>query len=380
MPEDYYQILGVDRNASDEEIKKAYRKSALKYHPDRGKDGDEKKFKEINEAYQVLSDKQKRSSYDQFGKAGVDSGFAGNAGGPAGGYAGYENINVDFDNLGDIFNSFFGGDAGFDGRGTRSRKKRGSDIEMRLKISFKDAYFGKTETISYKRIDSCPACSGEGHAKDAKIEDCKTCGGSGKQQITHDTMMGRFTQVTTCRECKGKGKTYDKPCTKCYGEGLTKITKNIDLEIPSGITDNSTLRISNGGNKGADNGNYGDLYIEISIENHPDFVRKDNDIIFEASIPLTAAVLGTTVDIPTMEKPVELKIPSGTQSGQKFKLRGKGFPSVRSSSRGDQIVIIDVEIPKKLNRKQKELYNELSKLERTNPSSTFENIKRGFGL
>ncbi|MFC1656787.1 molecular chaperone DnaJ [Patescibacteria group bacterium] len=379
MPEkDYYQILGVDKNASDDEIKKAYRKSALKYHPDRGKDGNETKFKEINEAYQILSDKQKRTNYDQFGQAGVDSGFAG-TGGQAGGYGGYENINVDFGNMGDIFDTFFGGDAGFTGR-KKTRKQRGSDIELRLKISFEDSYFGKTESISYKRIDSCPACKGGGHAKGAQVQNCKSCNGSGKQQVTHDTMMGRFTQVTTCRTCKGKGKSYDKPCTKCYGEGLAKIIKNIDLEIPSGITSKSTLRVSDGGNKGADNGNFGDLFIEIQIQDHKQFTRNNNNIILEATIPLTSAVLGTTIDIPTMEKEVELKIPTGTQSGQKFKLRGKGFASIHGRDRGDQIVIIDIEIPKKLSREEKKLYTELSELQGSKKDSTFENIKKGFGL
>ncbi|MFH1749365.1 MAG: molecular chaperone DnaJ [bacterium] len=379
MPEkDYYQILGVDKNASDDEIKKAYRKSALKYHPDRGKDGDEKKFKEINGAYQVLSDKQKRSSYDQFGEAGVDSGFA-SGNGPVGGYGGYENINVDFGNLGDIFDTFFGGDAGFTGQ-KRTRKKRGSDIELSLKISFEDSYFGRTESISYKRIDVCPACNGKGYAQGARVQNCKTCEGSGKQQVTHDTIMGRFTQVTTCRSCKGKGETYDRPCTKCYGESLAKITKNLDLEIPAGITSKSTLRVSSGGNKGADNGDFGDLFIDVQVQNHKQFIRDGNNIIFESTIPLTSAVLGTTIDIPTMEKEVELKIPAGTQSGQKFKLRAKGFQSMHGKDRGDQIVIINIEIPKKLSREEKELYSQLSEIKNTKSNSTFEHIKSGFGL
>ncbi len=378
MPEDYYQALGVEKNATDNEIKKAYRKSALKYHPDRGKDGDESKFKEINEAYQVLSDKQKRENYDQFGKAGVNSDFAG-GNDQTGAYSGYENINADYGNLGDIFDTFFGGDSGYSGQ-RRTRKQRGSDIELSLKISFEDSYFGRKESISYKKIDICPSCKGEGHAKGTQVQKCKTCEGSGKQQITHDTIMGRFSQVTTCRTCKGKGKIYDQPCTKCYGESLTKITKNIDLEIPAGITSKSTLRVTDGGNKGADDGSFGDLFIEVQVQDHKYFVRDQNNIIFETSIPLTSAVLGATVDIPTMEKEVELKIPAGTQSGQKFKLRNKGFTNIHDKNRGDQIVITNIEIPKKLSKEEKQLYTNLSEIQNSQKGTTFENIKRGFGL
>lgn len=366
MQKDYYQILGIPKDATDSEIKKAYRKLALKYHPDRGKEGDEQKFKEINEAYQILSDKQKRTAYDQFGTADTGAGFSGQ-----GQYPGYENINVDFGNLGDIFETFFGGDAGFSTSGAR-RKKRGSDIELDLKISFKDAYFGTPENISYKRIDSCPACEGKGHKKDAKVENCKTCGGSGKQQVTHNTIMGRFTQVTTCRSCKGKGKTYDKPCSKCYGEGLAKITKNIDVKIPAGINSGTTLEIASGGNKGADNGTHGNLYIGIEVEKDPEFTRVNNDIIFQKEITLIDAVLGSAVDIPTMEKEIELKIPAGTQSGQKFKISRKGFPTMYGRERGDQIVEIEVGIPKKLSQKEKELYKQLSEIEKSKKSWFFK--------
>jgi molecular chaperone DnaJ len=373
MAKDYYDILGISRTATDDEIKKAYRKAALKHHPDRSKDGDETKFKEVNEAYQVLSDKQKRSNYDQFGQAEAP-GFGGGQS-YQDGFSGFNNADFDFGNLGDIFENFFSGSAGYSTG--RARATRGQDIAIGLEISFKDSYFGVTRKIGYPRVDECPSCKGTGHPSDAKVEKCKACEGSGQEKVTQSTFMGSFSQVINCRTCAGKGKSYSKTCVTCYGEGVKRSEREIEVEIPVGVHDGSTLRVKDGGNKGP--GGYGQLYVEIHVKRDSDFVRSDQDIMHELNIDLLEAVLGATIEVPTMNKPVDLKIPAGAQPGQKFRLSGKGFPSINNHTRGDQIVTIRINIPKKLSRQERELYQKLAD-SKDRQSSTFGNIKKGLGL
>jgi len=362
MAKDFYKVLGVDKTASEAEIKKAFRKLAHEHHPDKA-NGNADKFKEINEAYQVLSNKEKRQQYDQFGSTFDGAGGFGGAnpfgqGNPFGGanmggfdFSGAQN--VDFD-LGDIFGQFFGGGA----PNGRARSQRGQDIQVDIEISLKEAVFGKTDTFSLRKQVACQSCQGTGAAKGTSYEKCGTCAGSGKIATT---VLGTFRTQTVCPECMGTGKLIKDKCGACHGQGFNEENVDIKVEIPAGIDDGQAVRLSGQGNAGKNGSPAGDLYVTVHIKDEPGFVREGNDLISEYDIPFTMAALGGEMEIKTIDGKVKLKIPAGTASGKQFILREKGVTHLRSRSRGNQIVIVNVEVPKKLSKKQKQLLEELDK-------------------
>ncbi|MCB9802562.1 molecular chaperone DnaJ [Candidatus Nomurabacteria bacterium] len=359
MSKDYYKILGVNKSASAEEIKKAFRKLAHEHHPDKN-NGDDAKFKEANEAYQVLSDKNKRAQYDQFGSA--FSGAGGAQGNPFGGgnpfgqgfggFGGAQQADFDFD-LGDIFGSFFGGQGG----GRSSRSQRGSDLEVNLEISLKDSVFGVTHNISLQRKNQCQPCQGTGAKGGTSFDKCATCDGAGRVTTT---ILGQFQTQTTCPECRGKGKSIKEKCGACSGSGFTVEHQDVKVEIPGGIDTGQSIRLSGQGDSGANGAPAGDLYVNIVVRPQSDFERHGFDLLSEVKIPFTIAALGGEIKVNTIDGQVKLKIPAGTQSNKKFILRNKGVTKLKSRGRGDQIVIVQVDVPTKLSRKQKKLLEELS--------------------
>ncbi|MFH1175309.1 MAG: molecular chaperone DnaJ [bacterium] len=368
MAKNYYDILGVSRSASDEEIKKAYRKLAHQYHPDK-QGGDEAKFKEINEAYQTLSDKAKRQQYDQFGQtfngAGA-GGFSGQNGGwdfsgfQRGFGGGTDKGGFNFSgfkvNLEDIFDDFFEGQAG--GRGAREKSRpKGEDIAVDMEITFEEMVFGVEKEIKLYKAVKCAACGGSGAEAGSSLVKCAACGGAGQKQETRKTFLGSFTQVRVCPTCKGTGKIPEKKCRKCGGDGRIKDYETIKVEIPAGIEDGQALVLRGKGGAGEMGGAQGDLYIKIRLKPHPHFKREGANIFYTLFINFSEAALGGKVDVPTVEGEVEMKIPAGTQSGEIFRLRGRGIPS--RGSRGDQFVEIKVATPKRLSRKAKKLLEEL---------------------
>lgn len=360
---DYYEILGVQRGASQEEIKKAYRKLAHKYHPDKA-GGDEKKFKEINEAYQVLSDPQKRSQYDQFGKT-FSEGAAGF--GDATGFNGFNyqdfqqgGFNFDFGDvdIGDIFSDFFGFGASSRKKRTR-RRTQGDDIEISLDISFEEAYFGTEREVElYKRV-KCDRCEGRGVEPGSKIETCTQCGGSGRISKVSQTFFGAFQQVTTCPYCRGEGKRPEYYCSKCGGDGRVREYRKIKIKIPAGIVSGQTLEIEGQGEAGIFGGKSGNLYVQIRVLPHKRFRRQGNDLIIDAPISFVQAALGDKILIETLDGEIELKIPPGTQSGKIFKVQSYGMPQIGTNTRGDLQVKIKVVTPKRLTRRERELFQEL---------------------
>ncbi len=381
---DYYEILGIDKNASKKEIKKAFRKLAKEKHPDRNKSKNaEEEFKEIKEAYEILSDDQKRKAYDQYGHA-ATQGFGGT--GASGAYSGFGGFNgfgggspfgnasaQGFEDLGDIFSSFFG--EGFGGFGFNSSRQdqsnrhgtRGADIEATLRIDFEEAVFGKYKTITYRRKIKCNRCDGTGAENKNDLKTCPTCKGRGQVTQVQNSFLGRIQTTNICPECKGKGKIIKNKCKKCSGEGRTAVDEEFKIKIPPGIPDNVTLRFRDRGNAGINGGNYGDLYITIEVEEHPELERREDDIFLETTIDVTTAVLGGEIDIPSVRGKITLKIPPGTQAGKIFRLSDKGGPKFRGQGNGDQYVKINVLIPKKLTKKQKELWNQLDKIKNNKP-------------
>ena len=346
---DYYEVLGVSKNASDDELKKAYRKVAKKYHPDLNP-GDkvaEEKFKEVNEAYAVLSDKEKRSRYDQFGHAGVDPNFGAGGGGFNGGF-----------DFGDIFSDIFGGGFGGFGGGRRNGPKRGADVRQVVEVSFEEAAFGCKKKINITKQEKCDTCGGSGAAPGTTAETCHRCGGTGQIQTQQRTMLGYMTNVSTCPECQGTGKIIKTPCRDCRGTGKVRKSKTIEIDIPAGIDDSQTMQLSGQGEAGERGGPNGDLLITIRVRRHEIFKRSDNDIYVTMPITIVQAALGATLQVPTLDGPVEYDIPEGTQPGTRFRLRGKGVPFLRGRGRGDQYVTVDVEITKNLTMHQKELLKE----------------------
>ena len=352
---DYYEVLGVEKGASAEEIKKAYRKSAMKYHPDRnpGDKDAEEKFKEIGEAYEVLSDDDKRSRYDQFGFAGVDPNYgAGQGGAGYGGFGGFG----DFGDLGDIFGSFFGGGR----RGANPNgPRRGENITMRLELTFEEAAFGCEKEVSAQRIENCSACSGSGSA-DGVIENCTQCGGSG-QVRTVQNFMGMAVQSTaTCPTCSGRGKIVRKPCTTCKGKGKVRRNHKVRVKIPAGVDAGQTVRVPNEGNVGANGGPNGNLMVDIYIKRHPIFQRENMTVYCEVPISFTQAALGAEIQVPTLDGKETYTIPEGTQTGTTFTLREKGIPALNNPRRrGDEKFTVVVETPTKLTKEQKELLRKL---------------------
>lgn len=364
---DYYEVLGVSKTASADEIKKAYRSLAKKYHPDINKEpGAEEKFKEINEAYEVLSDEQKRSNYDQFGFTDPSQGFGGGSGfgGFSGGFGGFE----------DIFSSFFGGGQ----RQSRGGRQRGNDIEKTMTITFDEAIKGTKKVIRVTVDEECSSCGGSGAYSKSDIHTCDRCKGQGTVYVEQRTIFGMARTQTVCPSCGGRGQTISKRCEKCGGKGRIKRTKDVEVKIPAGIDNGMTLRMEGYGEAGVDGGPSGDLYISFKVEPHKVFVRDHDDIILTIPISFTQAALGDQIEVPTVESPVSLKIPAGTQTGTKFRLRGKGVKGVKSMSRGDQYVIVKVETPTSLTKEEKELFEKLGNVEKTNKKSPWEKFKNLF--
>lgn len=348
---DYYEVLGVAKGASADELKKAFRRAAVEHHPDRG--GDEAKFKEVNEAYEVLKDPAKRQRYDQFGHAGV----GGNGGGdPFAGYGqGGQNMHFDFGDmgLGDIFSSFFGG-----GGQQQSRPNRGNDVEARVEISFEDAIFGSEVKLGLKLEDTCEHCAGSGAEPGHDLKTCETCKGAGQIVNVMRTMFGNVQQAQTCPTCHGRGKVPEKACSVCSGKGTHRTSQSIELKIPAGIDDGATIRLRERG-EAVQGGSKGDLYVNVRVKAHKHFTREGDLILSEEHVSMADAALGTTVDVDTVDGPVTVKVPAGTQSGTDFKLSGHGVPHLRGSSRGAHIVTIVVDTPIKLSKQQKQLLEQL---------------------
>ena len=354
---DYYEVLGVSKDADAKEIKKAYRKLAMKYHPDKnpGDKAAEEKFKEINEAYEVLSDEEKRSTYDRFGHDGLNNqggfgggqGFGGGFGG--GGFGGFEDI------FGDIFGSSgFGG--GFGGGGSRRRgPRRGADIKQSVTITFEEAAFGKKLKVKLNRNEECEECHGSGAKPGTSKKTCPTCHGTGTVQSVQRTPFGNIASQRTCSTCNGEGEINENPCTKCHGTGSIRKTKTIEVDIPAGIDDGQMIKLSGQGEIGEKGGPRGDLYIIVNVKKHSIFTREGYDVYIEMPITFVQAALGDKLEVPTLDGKVSYNLPEGTQTGTVFRLREKGIPKLRSNSRGDQYVKVIIDTPKKLNDEQKEL-------------------------
>ena len=367
MAKDYYKTLGVARGASADEIKKAYRKLAHMHHPDKS-GGDEAKFKEINEAYQVLSNKEKRAQYDQFGEAFSQSG--GNGGGGAGfggfdfgrGFEGFSNGNFHFEGgFEDIFSDIFGG-----GRSRSSRsRRRGSDIQVDVEISFEEMASGVRKTLSLRREVSCSSCAGTGGKRGSKEQNCPTCHGAGQVRRMVRSILGTFQQAEVCGDCHGKGKVYAEKCPECRGSGHVKKSDDIPLDIPAGIEDGQMLSLSGEGEAGEGGSQPGDLLVAVHVRPHPTFSRRGNDVLSNVSVSAVRAALGDTIDLETIGGTVSMKIPAGTQSGEVFRIRGKGLLPVGSSwGKGDHLVTVSVRIPKHLSREEKKLFESLRDIEK----------------
>lgn len=351
---DYYEVLGVSKDASDAEIKSAFRKLAKKYHPDLNKDDPTAadKFKEAQEAYEVLSDEQKRSQYDRFGHAGVNNGAAG-----MGGFSNFSGGGFDGVDLGDIFDSFFGGSfGGFGGGRSSSRKARGSDVLKRVNLTFDEAVFGCEKEFELDFVEDCSECHGKGGIGE---ETCSTCHGSGTVTSEQHTILGSFLSKTTCPDCHGTGHTYKKKCTSCNGKGKVKVHKTIKVNVPSGVDTGKRLRISGKGNPGSNGGESGDLYLEFYVSDHDYYERDGDDIYLEIPLTVTEAVLGCKKTIPTLYGNVSLNIPAGTNNLDKQRIKGKGIKNSSTGSTGNMYLIFKVIIPKKLSRDQKKLFEAL---------------------
>ncbi len=351
---DYYAVLGVQKGASAEEIKKAYRKLALKYHPDRNPDNKEaeEKFKEAAEAYEILSDDDKRSRYDQFGFAGVDPNYSAGQGGYGGGFGGFG----DFGDLGDIFGSFFGGGAS---RSNPNAPRRGENVGARLDLTFEEAAFGCEKEVGAQRIENCGACSGSGSA-DGAVETCSYCRGAGQVRTTQNFMGMQMQSTTVCPQCSGRGKIIKTPCSTCRGKGKVRRTQKIKVKVPAGVDHGQSIRVRGEGCVGTNGGPSGDLLVEIGIRRHPIFTRQDYTVLCEVPISFTQAALGTKIQVPTLDGKIEFDLPEGTQTGTTFTLREKGIPVVNNPRRrGDQRFTVVVETPTKLTKEQKELLRQL---------------------
>ena len=343
---DYYELLEVQRNADEAELKKAYRKLAMKYHPDRNPDNKEAeaKFKEINEAYEVLSDPEKRRLYDQFGHAGVNQ----NSG--AGGYSGFEG----FGGFEDIINEMFGGGFGFGSSRGRNSARKGKDIRVDITLEFEEAAFGKKQTIEFLRTEECDACHGAGNEPGTATHKCSACNGTGEIRYSQRSLFGETVSVKQCPTCKGKGETYDTPCRQCKGHGIIKKRITRDIDIPAGVFHGANMQLRGEGDLGQNGGPRGDVMVVLRVKPHKHFTRDGNDIYYDLWITYTQAVLGAEVMVPTLDGNAKFSIPEGTPSGKQFKLRGKGVPVLNGYGRGDQYVKVLVEIPTGLNKRQKE--------------------------
>ncbi|MBQ7548277.1 MAG: molecular chaperone DnaJ [Clostridia bacterium] len=352
---DYYEVLGIDKSAGADEIKKAYRKMAKQYHPDLnpGDKNAEAKFKEINEAYEVLSDDQKKARYDQYGHAGVDPNFG--AGGAGGGFGGFGGFGEDFD-LGDIFSSFFGGAGGFGGRRANpNAPQRGEDLRSTVTVSFEEAAKGCKRKINVNKIDVCRECGGSGAAKGSSPITCPECHGTGQVTTQQRTPFGIAQTQRPCQRCGGRGKIVENPCPKCRGRGRVAKQVSLEINVPAGIDDRQILNVRGEGNKGINGGPPGDLHVVVNVRPHPFFERDGFDVWCEVHITFVQAALGDTIMVPTLDGKVKYEIPAGTQPGTVFKLRGRGIQNIRTKSKGDQLVRVFVDVPQKLNSEQKDI-------------------------
>lgn len=357
MAENYYTTLGVEKTATQEEIKKAYRKMAHKYHPDKD-GGDEEQFKKVNEAYQVLGDEQKKAQYDQFGQT-----FEGGGGNPfeGQGFGGFEGVNINFEDLGgigDIFSEFFGGGSR---TRTRQRVRRGQDIHVDTRISFIDSAKGVKENLSHRIYQTCEHCHGNGAEPGTPIKDCPTCSGTGSVSQTRQTPFGVFATNAPCQECQGEGKKAETQCNECRGQGRVLQDRSIEVEIPAGIADGQAVRMTGKGEAPPKGGVAGDLYVTVHVEPHKTMRRDGNDIRSTATISFQQAALGTKIPVTTIEGEKTIVIPPGTQPGKELHIDNLGFQNLTTRATGDHIVSVTVEVPKRLNRKQKQLLEEFEK-------------------
>ncbi|MBN8859108.1 MAG: molecular chaperone DnaJ [Sphingobacteriales bacterium] len=381
MKRDYYEVLGVSKSATADELKKAYRKVAMQHHPDRnpGDKAAEEKFKEAAEAYEVLSDPQKKSQYDRFGHAGVGN----NRGG---GFSGGMNMDDIFSQFGDvfgddIFGSFFGG--GRSGRG-RSAGTRGSNLRVKIKLNYEEMANGATKTIKVKKYVNCNTCHGSGAKDKGSVQTCSVCGGSGQVRKVTSTFLGQMQTVTTCSACNGEGTTITSKCTTCRGEGRVYGEETVNIEIPAGVQEGMQLSMSGKGNAGERGGAPGDLIILIEEESHPELQREGLNVVYDLHISFTDAVFGVQLEVPTIDGKAKIKIPPGTQSGKIFRLKGKGFPAVNSYERGDQMIHINVWTPQNISSEEKEMLEKLHQSPNFKPQpakgdkSFFERVKEMF--
>ncbi len=354
MARDYYEVLGVPRNASQEDIKRAYRQLARKYHPDVSTEPDaEERFKEVNAAYEVLSDSEKRAMYDRFGTD-VPNGFGGfDFGGAA---------RDPFDIFAEVFGNLggFGGFGGFGQTGRATGPQRGNDVRGSLDLTFEEAVFGVEKDVEVQRYEVCPVCNGTRAEPGTAVETCPECRGAGQVRHTQRTFLGSFVNIVTCPRCNGKGTVVTKPCHECNGNGRVYVRRKIKATIPAGVDDGVTIRLAGQGEPGERGGPPGNLYLTLNVKPHPFFKRHNNDIILEMQINVAQAALGDTVKVPTLDGDRQITIPAGTQSGAIFRLRGLGIPYLRSNGRGDQLVVVQVAIPTRLTSRQKELFQELA--------------------
>ncbi len=343
---DYYEVLGVPKTASDDEIKKAFRKLAFKYHPDRNRDdGAEEKFKEVNEAYEILSDANKRAAYDQFGHSGADGYFT----------RGFEGF--DFGGFGDILDAFFGGMTA----ASRRAPQRGADLHYEFTISFEEAAFGCEKEVDIKRTEVCSLCHGVGAKPGSQPSRCPSCNGTGQVRKVQRSLFGRFINTTICDQCQGEGKVIAEPCSKCRGTGREKQQRHIVVKIPPGVEDGSRIRLSGEGEAGIRGGSAGDLYVTLSVLKHKFFIREGDDILYELRVNFTQAALGAEVEVPTLYGNTKLDIPAGSQTDKTFRLKNKGIPHLRRNGQGDQIVRLFVATPESLTKQQRQLLQELGK-------------------
>jgi len=373
---DYYQLLGVSREAGSEEIKKAYRKLALEYHPDRnqGSKEAEERFKEVTEAYEVLRDSEKRAMYDRYGKQGVRGGAAG--GGPAG---------FDFSDAIDVFMRDFGGFAGFEemfgmrgARGQRASSRKGQAVRIRLPLTLAEVATGVTKTVKVALLDECEACEGSGAKAGTQPQPCTTCGGTGEERHVQRSVFGQFVSVQPCRTCAGEGRVISEPCPKCSAEGRVRNETSIEVEVPAGVTSENFLTLRGRGSIGARGGIRGDLVVLLEVQDDPRFVRHGSDLVHELPITFTQAALGTEVEVPTIDGTARVRIPAGIQSGERLSLKELGLPELNGSVRGDQVIKIQVWTPHELTSEQEELLRSLAAIESPAPESVRRRTHKGF--
>ncbi|MDR2665194.1 MAG: molecular chaperone DnaJ [Oscillospiraceae bacterium] len=351
---DYYEVLGLKKGASDDEIKKSFRRLAKQYHPDvnPGNANAESRFKEINEAYEILSDSEKKARYDQFGHAGVDPGY----GAGSSGFGGFGGFGVD---LGDIFGTIFGG--GRSSQSSRTGPQRGSRLQARVTLTFEEAAFGCEKEVSVSRVEKCDECGGDGCKPGTSAERCANCGGTGTITSTQRTPFGTMQSTSECPKCQGRGKIIKQPCPKCRGAGLVRRNKKVTVNIPAGIDDGQALSMRGQGNAGANGGAPGDLYVTVSVLRHPQFERDGDAVLLSIPLSFVQAALGAEIEVPTLDGKVKYAVPEGTQTGSVFRLRGKGIPNLRGGSRGDQFVTVRVETPVSLTPEQKEILRQFDR-------------------